>query len=155
MTYANVKCEECGLIMPQNEAMPADVSNAAVVATNDLSFGLTGERSLRLWQQGDRTYTHNKRVFYCSNCYATHAEALTNLPSEPRPHKLLIFIKMLLINLLYTFVRGAFAGVFKLPPSSKTNSKYITRNPAPKVYNTKTKSHYGNRNKTHYKNPRT
>ncbi len=112
MTYANVKCEECGLIMPQNEAIPVEVSDAGVVASNDLSFGLSGER-LRLWQQGDRTYTHNKRVFYCSGCYASHSQALENASSQESPSKLQIFLKMLVLNLLYKFGRGFLDGIFK------------------------------------------
>lgn len=150
MAYANVKCEECGLIMPQNEAIPVEVSDAAVVASNDLSFGLSGER-LRLWQQGDRTYTHNKRIFYCSSCYASHSEALESAPSQERPTKLQIFLKMLLLNFLYKIVRGGLDGIFKPLPGFKPTKYKSPPLPKTMVNNQKINSHYGNRNKSNYK----
>lgn len=110
MAYANVKCEECGLIMPQNEAIPVEVSDAAVVASNGLSYGLSGER-LRLWQQGNRTYMRNKRVFFCPACYERRKTEFARqlAPEQASPVKGVM--KMWLLNRFY---KALLAGVHEL-----------------------------------------
>jgi len=110
MAYANVKCEDCGLIMPQNEATAVQI-NAESVATNNVSFGLSGN-NLRQWKQGDRTYTRTKRIFFCSNCYENYQMSVATLPASKQPSNIQLFFKMLLWNKLYQVFRGACRELF-------------------------------------------
>ncbi|MGO8739740.1 hypothetical protein [Rhodoblastus sp.] len=106
MAYAKVKCEHCGLIMPQNEAIAVEVTDAPISASNDLSFGLSGDR-LRLWQQGNRTYFHTRRVFYCPACYENHQNEIERSSAPEPPSQLQVFFKMWLLRTLYKVWRAA------------------------------------------------
>ena len=111
MTYANVKCEECGLIMPQNEAYAVEVDTEAAVASNDPSFGLSGRR-LRLWQQGNRTYTRTKRIFFCLTCYQNYKASVASLPAPEQPSRFRVFLKMWWWSILYKMWRAVCRAVW-------------------------------------------
>ena len=112
MTYANVKCEECGLIMPQNEAIAVEVDTTAAVASNDPSFGFSGRR-LRLWQQGNRTYTRTKRIFFCPTCYRNYEASVAALPEPKQPSRIQVLLKMWWWSILYKMWRAFWDALFK------------------------------------------
>ena len=110
MAYANVKCEDCGLIMPQNEAIAVNIG-AETVASNEISFGLSGG-NLRQWKQGDRTYNRTKRIFFCQTCYENYKVTGVTVQARRQPSEFKTFLTMAMRAKLYQFLRGAWKGVF-------------------------------------------
>jgi hypothetical protein len=120
--YARVKCEECGLLLPQNEAISEVVDSNLATAVNDISFGLSGSR-LRLWKQGSRHYTHPKRIFLCPNCHQAYradvidaAKAVEARESQAQTSGgFWAFLKMLFFGFLWTLARGMWAAITSAP----------------------------------------
>jgi hypothetical protein len=110
--YANVRCEQCGVIEPQNMMCPV-IIDAENYATNDLSFGVSSRGNFRVSKQGDRTYHRAKRIFLCPSCYREQEASIAALPPPKKKSILYMVFVGSIIGLFWWVLRVLGRTLFK------------------------------------------